>query len=98
MVDLEVVMRRQGWGSSRRLSFAERLEIQDRVRAGERFDVVAEAMGCSTKSVQRLLNRTGGIAPRVVARSSRRIGPGEREEISHPGLETVPAWGWASCW
>ena len=75
-------MRRQGWGPTRRLSFAERLEIQNRVRGGERFGDVAEAMECSAKSVQRLLNNTGGVAPRVVARSSRRLGPGEREEIS----------------
>jgi transposase len=64
------------------LSFAERLEIQDRVRAGERFEAVAEAMGCSAKSVQRLLTKTGGIAPRAAPRSSRRLAPAEREEIS----------------
>jgi IS30 family transposase len=75
-------MRRQGWGATRRLSFAERLEIQQRVRAGERFEDAAEAMGCSAKSVQRLLNRTGGIAPRSVPRSGRRLSSAEREEIS----------------
>lgn len=75
-------MRRQGWGPTRRLSFAERLEIQQRVRVGERFEDVAEAMGCSAKSVQRLLNTTGGVGPRVVPRSSRRLCPAEREEIS----------------
>ena len=31
-------MARQGWGPTRRLSFAERLELQRRVRDGERFD------------------------------------------------------------
>ena len=75
-------MRHEGWGPTRRLSFAERLEIQDRVRAGERFGDVAAAMGCSAKSVQRLLNKTGGVAPRAAPRSSRRLAGSEREEIS----------------
>ena len=75
-------MGRQGWGPSRRLSFAERLELQLTVRAGERFEDAAQAMGCSAKSVQRLLNRTGGIAPRVTLRSARRLSLAEREEIS----------------
>lgn len=43
--------RRQGWGPTRRLSFAERLELQQRVRGGERFADAAEALGCSSKSV-----------------------------------------------
>ena len=72
----------QGWGPTRRLSFAERLELQRRVRAGERFEDVAAAMGCSSKSVQRLLVKTGGIAPRVTERSAWRLSMAEREEIS----------------
>lgn len=75
-------MRRQGWGPTRRLSFAERLEMQRRVHAGERFEDVAAVMGCSPKSVQRLLAKTGGIAPRATPRSSRRLSMAEREEIS----------------
>ena len=72
----------QGWGPTRRLSFAERLELQRRVWAGERFEDVAAAMGCSSKSVQRLLVKTGGMAPRVAGRSARRLSMAEREEIS----------------
>jgi hypothetical protein len=52
-------MERQGWGRSRRLSFAERLDLQRRVGAGERFEAAAAAMGCSAKSVQRLMAGTG---------------------------------------
>jgi IS30 family transposase len=74
--------RRHGWGPTRRLSFAERLELQHRVRSGERFADVAEALGCSSKSVQRLLNATGGVKPRTVERSARRLSMAEREEIS----------------
>ena len=75
-------MARQGWGPTRRLSFAERLELQRRVGDGERFEDVAAAMGCSSKSVQRLLAKTGGIAARVTERSARRLSLAEREEIS----------------
>jgi IS30 family transposase len=75
-------MARQGWGPTRRLSFVERLELQCRVAAGERFEEVAAAVGCSSKSVQRLLARTGGITLRVTERSARRLSLTEREEIS----------------
>lgn len=73
---------RRGWGRTPRSSFAERLELQRRVGDGERFEDAAAALGCSTKSVQRLLNKTGGIGPRVTERSARRLSPGEREEVS----------------
>jgi AraC-like DNA-binding protein len=42
---------------------AERLELQRRVRDGETFEAAAAAVGCSSKSVQRLLARTGGVKP-----------------------------------
>ncbi|GEM_PF-2473660 len=74
-------MRRRG-DHGRRLSAAERFEIQRRVAAGETFAVAASAVGCSTKSIQRLLIRTGGIAPRVRWRSPLRLSLAEREEIS----------------
>ena len=43
-----------GQGSCRahRLTCAERLELQRRVRAGETHEVAATAVGCSAKSVQ----------------------------------------------
>jgi len=43
---------------------------------------VAAAVDCSTKSIQRLLKRTGGLPPRVSTRSPLRLSPAEREEIS----------------
>ena len=76
----------QGWGQGRRLSFAERLELGRRVRDGERFEDAAAAIGCSAKSVQRLLVKTGGIKPRTTPRSARRLSLSEREEISR-GLQ-----------
>jgi IS30 family transposase len=50
----------QGSGQAHRLTGAERLELQSRVRAGETHEVAASAVGCSAKSVQRLLVKTGG--------------------------------------
>lgn len=65
-----------------RLSFAERLEIQRRVRAGDTFEAAASAVGCSTKSVQRLHARTGGLQPRTRPRPEIRLSLAEREDIS----------------
>jgi IS30 family transposase len=65
-----------------RLSSADRLELRRRVAAGERFEEAAAAVGCSTKSVQRLLAATGGMPPRTLSRSRLRLSLAEREEIS----------------
>jgi DNA-binding CsgD family transcriptional regulator len=74
-------MHRQG-DHGRRLSAEERLQILQRVAVGATFATVAAAMGCSTKSIQRLMSRTGGLAPRVQPRSPLRLSLAEREEIS----------------
>lgn len=66
----------------RRLSAAERSEIRTRVAAGQTHWEVAEAVGCSTKTVQRLLVKTGGLASRSRPRSPHRLSLAEREEIS----------------
>jgi transposase, IS30 family len=67
---------------ARRLSRGERLEIRWRVAAGATHAAVAEVVGCSTKAIQREFVRTGGLAPRVRARSPLRLSGAEREEIS----------------
>lgn len=72
----------QGSGPANRLTHMERLEIQARVRAGEKHVDAAAAVGCSAKSVQRLLIKTGGVKPRTIARSALRLSAAEREEIS----------------
>lgn len=72
----------QGVGPAHRLSDAERLELQQRVRAGATHAAAASAVGCSAKSVQRLLQRMGGLKPRAPRRSTLRLSVGEREEIS----------------
>jgi Helix-turn-helix domain len=72
----------QGSGRAHRLTCAERLELQRRVRAGETHEVAATALGCSAKSVQRLLVKTGGVKPRSTPQSTLRLSLPEREEIS----------------
>ena len=68
--------------TGRRLSDAERWEIRTRIAAGATHWETAEAVGCSTKTVQFLLKKTGGLPPRTVVRSSLRLSLCEREEIS----------------
>jgi IS30 family transposase len=73
----------QAWsGNSRRLSEADRSEIERRIRCGETFEVVGRAVGCSTKSIQRFLALTGGLKRRIKPRSPLRLSLEERGEIS----------------
>lgn len=65
-----------------RLTRHERLEVRRRIAAGESFEQAAEVVRCSTKTVQRLLNGVGGIAPRATCRSKLRLSLAEREEVS----------------
>ena len=71
-----------GAGHAHRLTSGERSELQRRVRAGETHKSAAAAVGCSAKSVQRLLAKTGGIKSRARPRSPLRLSLAEREEIS----------------
>jgi transposase, IS30 family len=75
-------MEREWSGNARRLSQADRREIERRIRAGETFEATAAAVGCSTKSIQRFLALTGGIRQRIKERSPLRVSLAEREEIS----------------
>jgi transposase, IS30 family len=72
----------RGSGPAFRLSSSDRLEIQRLVRTGERYVDAAGVVGCSAKSVQRLLIKTGGLKPRNLPRSMLRLSVEEREEIS----------------
>src|SRR5262252_6538144 len=53
-------MEREWTGNARRLSEADRAEIERRIHDGEAFATIATAVGCSTKSIQRYLVLTGG--------------------------------------
>ena len=76
-------MRRRRADHGSRLSQADHLEIQRRVSEGETFaTAAAAAVGCSTKSVQRFLARTGGMARKPRERSPLRLSLADREELS----------------
>lgn len=75
-------MERAWSGNARRLSRADRAEIERRLAGGETFEVVAAAVGCSTKSIQRFLILTGGLKSRLKPRSPLRLSLAEREELS----------------
>lgn len=72
----------QGFGPGHRLTSAERLDLQHRVRAGATHTAAAISVGCSAKSVQRLLRKTGGVKSRTKPQSALRLSLPEREEIS----------------
>jgi transposase, IS30 family len=75
-------MERQWSGNPRRLSHADRAEIERRIWGGETFEAAAAAVGCSTKSIQRFLALTGGLKRRVKERSPLRLSLADREELS----------------
>ena len=75
-------MEREWSGNARRLSRADRAEIERRIWGGETFETAATAVGCSTKSIQRFLALTGGLKRRLKVRSPLRLSLAEREELS----------------
>jgi IS30 family transposase len=74
--------RRCGADRGRRLTEADHLEIQRRISGGETFAAAAAGVGCSTKSIQRFMARTGGLARTKPERSPLRLSLSEREELS----------------
>src|SRR5580704_243907 len=75
-------MGRRHGNHARRLSEQERRELRRRVAEGETFAQAAAAVGCSTKSVSRLIAHTGGLRQRLTARSPWRLSLAEREDLS----------------
>jgi len=75
-------MEREWSGNVRRLSQADRAQIESLIWAGATFEVAATAVGCSTKSIQRFLALSGGLRRRVKQRSALRLSLAEREELS----------------
>jgi IS30 family transposase len=75
-------MERQWTGNARRLSHADRSQIERLIWGGETFEAAAAAVGCSTKSIQRFLALTGGLKRRVKERSPLRLSLADREELS----------------
>ncbi len=75
-------MEREWSGNPRRLSHADRAEIDRLHREGETFAAIAAKVGCSEKSIQRFVAATGGMKSRGRPRSPLRLSPEEREEVS----------------
>ena len=75
-------MRRWGDGQGKHLTGKEHDEIHRRIGAAESFAKVAAAIGCSTKSIQRLLTARKQRNRKPGARSPRRLSCAEREEVS----------------
>ncbi len=75
-------MGRRERDQSRFLDYADFLEIERRVAGGETYDTAAAAVGCSTKSIQRFMARTGGVVRKKKARSPLRLCLREREDLS----------------
>jgi IS30 family transposase len=69
-------------GNGKRLTVEERAELRRRITNGETFAIAAAAVGCSAKSIQRWLRRSGGMRPRQGQRGTLRLSLAEREEIS----------------
>ena len=74
-------MQRRRADHRRRLSRADHQEIQRRISQGATFANAAAAVGCSTRSIQRFLGRTGG-GMMSRARSPLRLSLADREELS----------------
>ena len=70
------------WRGRPKIKAAEARAIRERVAHGERIADVAVAFDRSTRSLIRVLRRSGGIAPRPWNRSRWRLSVAEREEIS----------------
>ncbi len=80
-------MRRRRGFNGNRLSRAEQLKLLHLVADGAKHGDAAVGMEVSTKTVQRLVARTGGLRPRNRPRSPLRLSLAEREEVSL-GLRT----------
>ena len=65
----------------RRLKHTDYLEMRRRLSEGETFAAVGEAVGCSTKTIQRFMRRVGGLLERSQGRSPLRLSMAEREEL-----------------
>ncbi|MFC1660644.1 IS30 family transposase [Gemmatimonadota bacterium] len=65
-----------------RLGYQTRAEIRTRIAAGQTHVEVASSVGCSTKTVQRIIVRSGGLPPRKKVRCPHCLSLADREEIS----------------
>jgi transposase, IS30 family len=79
-------MRSWGDGQGRRLRGADHEEIHRRLAAGETQIEVGAAVGCSERSIRRLINQGWQPKRKAASRSPSRLSCAEREELSR-GLQ-----------
>jgi len=75
-------MEREWSGNPRRLSQADRAQLERLIRAGETYATAATMVGCSEKSVQRYMALTGGLKSRLKERSPLHLSLAHREDVS----------------
>ena len=69
-------------GTGRAMPREVKLEIRDRLLAGETWVQVAAVIGISQATIARMLNEAGGMPPRWSARSVSQLSVAQREDIS----------------
>ena len=84
---------RPGVGPARRLPAAERAMLLQRLRAGDTHAEAAAHVGCSAKTVQRLLPQTGGVPRRITTAYPLRLSLAERDHLLSFGLVQEVAHG-----
>jgi len=77
-----VVVRGRFGGTGRGMPRVVKLEIRDRLWAGQRWREVAAAVGVHEGTISRVLNEFGGMPPRWTERAPSRLSVVQREEIS----------------
>ena len=70
------------FGPGRPMGRLDKLEVMERLEAGETWDQVAEAVGIRHQTINKIRREHGGMRPRVTARSPKQLSFAEREEIS----------------
>src|SRR5438552_2198530 len=83
---MEPQMRSWGHGQGRHLRGADHQEIHRRLAAGETQIEVGAAVGCSERSIRRLINQGWQPKRKAAPRSPNRLSCAEREEVSR-GLQ-----------
>jgi IS30 family transposase len=76
------VARRGHGDQGRRLSDADKAELEERIAAGETQEGVARSIGCDVRTVIRWIMRNGGLRGYERTRSPLRLSPEEREQIA----------------
>jgi len=70
------------FGPGRPMGRSDKLEVMERLEAGQTWDEVAEAVGIRHQTINKIRREHGGMKPRWTGRSLTQLSFAEREEIS----------------